>query len=121
MDGVKFLYSNKPVNEVMKKLLIWTRLYYPYNLWFMRRMRRMNPPHPIMQHAREFFLCNAERVEAVCGWLSDRKSVDTYRKVICMRQYYRKEDIPHYNYNDQYFPNDIPEFSKKWGGWRSLC
>ena len=91
------------------------RLYYPYNLYFMREMRRQADSE-VMLKARHYYSSNQKRIDDICGWLSDEKSVDTYKKLIAMRQYYRAEDIPLYNYFDQYFPKDLPEFSEKWNG-----
>ena len=69
-----------------------------------------------MLNARHYYSSNRKRIDDICGWLSDEKSIDTYKKLIAMRQYYRAEDIPSYNYFDQYFPKDLPEFSSNWNG-----
>ena len=116
MDIASFLYSNKGINEILRKMMIGMRLYYPYNIIYMRKMRKMSPPPNSLERARKFYADNLERVERITEFLSDEKSKDVYNKVIRLRQFYEKKDIPEYNYVDQYFPLDLPEFSEKWGG-----
>lgn len=116
MDIVGFIYSNKTIREALKKMMIGLRLYFPYNIIYMRKIRRMMPPPKFVEKAREFYADNHERVKGVTKLLSDERSKDVYNKVIRLRQYYEEKDIPRYNYFDQYFPQDLREFSENWGG-----
>ncbi len=111
---VGYLYGNTNISEMIKNILISCRLYYPYNLFYMYKKRKNKDDYE-MCDARDYFSKNVDRINEICNYLSDELSVDVYRKLISMRQYYRKEDIPVYNYKDQYFPSDLPEFSENWG------
>ncbi len=116
MDIVEFLYANKRFNEIVRRVMIGMRLYYPYNIMYMRKIRKISPPPEFVTDAREYYEKNGYRAEKVCEFLADEKSKDTYTKLINLRQSYEKKDIPKYNYFDQYFPIDIPAFSERWSG-----
>lgn len=115
MEFVNYIYGNGPLNEIIRGISCALRLYYPYNIITMNKMRNSDPLPQTMIDSQEFFSLNKDRVDTICGFLSDERSIDTYLKLISMRQYYREEDIPQYNYFDQYFPSDLPEFSGEWG------
>ncbi len=115
MKIVDYIYSNSFLAESIRRLFISLKLYYPYNLNYMKKMRETKPKD--MVDAQEFYSSNTDRIGAICSLLSDDKSVQTYSKLINMRQFYRKEDIPEHSYLDQYFPRDIKEFADNstWG------
>lgn len=120
MGFVSYIYGNGSINEIIRGISCALRLYYPYNFMVMKRFRNSDPLPQSMIDSREFFGSNKDRINTIRGFLSDQRSVDTWLKLINMRQYYRKEDIPWNNYFDQFFPSDLPEFSEKWGVTRSL-
>lgn len=112
----RLLYKNSSISEKMRQIVFHLRLYYPYNIWNMYQIRHASPMLNHVVEARRFFDENKGRVDDICSWLEDKKSEEVYRKLIRLRQFYEVKDIPAYNYFDQYFPRDIPEFSAKWGG-----
>lgn len=115
MGFPEFLYKNAYMNEIVRMIALRLRLYYPYNLLYMKRMRKQG--HSDMnEKAIDFFTSSEKRIENILCWLADDKSRDTFKKLINMRQYYKKEDIPEYNYFDQYLPNDLSDFSFRWMG-----
>lgn len=112
MGIVSYIYSNGKLSEKLRHIMIGLRLYYPYNIYYMSKMSRAVPVPQEMSDARLFFSSNLERVERIAGFLSDAKSKETFKKIVSLRQNYLKSDIPDYNYFDQYFPIDLPEFCR---------
>ncbi len=80
----------------------------------MHKARRDLPQSMIA--ARNYYNANATQIDEICTWLSDDKSVRTFRKLVSLRQFYSIKDIPEHSYTDQYFPGDIMEFAnnKTW-------
>ncbi len=115
MRIVEYIYGNGCLSRFLKLCFLALRLYYPYNKIAMRKMRQ-DADNSVCKQAQHFFLDNESRIDEICTWFSDDTSIETYQKLIRLRQYYRNEDIPRHNYFDQYYPKDIPEFSTKWSG-----
>ena len=53
---------------------------------------------------------NQERVSKCIAFLSDDLSKLVFKRIVLLRQTYEKQNIPPYDYFNQYFPKDIPEF-----------
>ena len=106
-------------SEIIKNIAIGLKLYYPYNIFYMNKVRN-DRNNSLVSNAIDYFESNDARINSVCTWLYDEKSVDVYRKCINLRKTYKKEFIPPHCYKDQYFPNDTPEFSENWGGVMKL-
>ncbi len=111
MSIVDFINGNSAISEVTRFLMMHMRLYYPWNRYKMYRFRSKKPIPESLLEARSFFEKNQDRIDGVLNYLADETSIDTFRKLIHMRQYYEVSDIPNYNYFDQYFPRDIIQFS----------
>lgn len=114
MNLVGYIYSRSALAGIMLGLFKRLRLYYPYNLYSMKKVRNSAEgtiSYNNMISARDFYNKENDRVMKVKSYLSDDNSRDTYQKIINMRQYYRKEDIPQFNYFNQYFPKKYIHFS----------
>ena len=109
MVFVNLLYGNSRTSEIIRHIMLRIRLYYPYNRYVMWKKRKKSET-PELTYSIDYFTQNQERIKKNIRFLSDDKSVDTYLKLIRLRQFWRAEDIPQYNYFDQYFPKDIPDF-----------
>lgn len=56
------------------------------------------------RHAESFFEENRQRVERICGWLSDERSRETYRSAIAFRTSLDRHELPKYDTEErQYF------------------
>lgn len=113
MNIVNVIYGNSRFSDIARWCLLRLRLYYPYNLYINKKQRSQAPSRQMME-ARKVF-SDKKRIDAICSFLSDQKSVETFRKLINLRRYYRNRDIPEYNYFNQYFPDDILGFLKRGG------
>ena len=113
MGIVDFLNGNSKCSEMTRIVFYKFRLYYPWNLYSMWKMRTANPVPKAMLEARVFFNANIDRVNNIRSILADELSKNTFDKLIHMRQYYSKGDIPQYNYFNQYFPEDIISLSNE--------
>lgn len=118
MNIVNVIYGNSRFSDIARWCLLRLRLYYPYNLYINKKQRSQAPSRQMME-ARKVF-SDKKRIDAICSFLSDQKSVETFRKLINLRRYYRNRDIPEYNYFNQYFPDDILGFLKR-GGVLERC
>lgn len=116
MGFVNALYGNSRTAEIIRHIMLRLRLYYPYNRFVMWK-KRINSATSELTNSIDYFTKNQNRIENNTLLLSDEKSVDTYLKLIRLRQFWRAEDIPQYNYFDQYFPKDIPGFMD----WEKDC
>lgn len=103
-----YLYDNNRISERLRHAMLSLRLYYPYNILSMAKMRRNR--RELLTEAGNYFHDNHDRVKKCLKLLSDEKSRSTYFKLIKLRQTYQKKYIAEYDYFNQYFPADIPEF-----------
>ena len=113
MNIVNVIYGNSRFSDVVRWCSLRLYLYYPYNLYVNKKQRTQVPSEQMMEARRVF--ADKKRIDAICSFLSDQKSVETFRKLVNLRRYYRNRDIPEYNYFDQYFPEDIPGFLNRGG------
>ena len=114
MNLTSYLYSNSRLAGTFLQLSLRMKLYYFYNLNYMRKCRMSkagSEEYEAMLRAQSYFERESKRVEDVKMTLSDNTSRITYQKLIKMRQYYRRDDIPYYNYFDQYFPKQYIQLS----------
>lgn len=112
MTIADYINGASSLSETAKTIFTHMRLYYPWNRYFMWKLRKNKVVPKVMVEAREFFEANQSRIDRISNFLADEKSRDTFHKLIHMRQYYEKTDIPQYNYFDQYFPSDIISFEE---------
>lgn len=111
MSMVDFINGSSWISEITRTLAMHLRLYYPWNKYSMYKLRKSSTVPPSMLKARTYFKNNESRINKISEYLADEQSIETFHKLIHMRQYYENADIPQYNYFDQYFPKDIIKFS----------
>lgn len=110
MSIVNFINGSSFASELARTFVMHLRFYYLWNKYTMKKLRNTNPVPQGMRKARRFFSRNKNRIENISGFLADEESRDTFHKLIHMRQFYEDDDIPRYNYFNQYFPRDIIKF-----------
>lgn len=109
MSVVGFIYGNNKIAYTVRKIMIGMRLYYPYNLLSMRKMRLEH--QDLLLESRKYYSENIDRIKNCFSSLSDELSKETWMKIIRLRQSYKRKYIPEYDYHNQYFPQDIPGFA----------
>lgn len=107
MTIIDYLNGSSQFAAIVRNSFVYMRLYYPWNRYSMWKLRNAKPIPEHMVRSRKFFEANQSRIDHICNFLADEKSRDTFLKLVHMRQYYETNDIPQYNYFDQYFPRDI--------------